>query len=110
MIALHRLIPAALLAFGVAGATSAATYNGYTSFHVLGDSLSDTGNLFDATFGFVPESPPYWKGRFSSGPVWADRIRGVFRKAGVPTGNHAWGGAKARTDFDGIPDLALQRE
>lgn len=110
MIAPLRLLLAAFLAFGLAGGASSATYNGYTSFHVLGDSLSDTGNVFDVSRGFVPESPPYWKGRFSSGPVWADRIAGVFRRADVPTGNHAWGGAKARSDLDGIPDLALQRE
>ncbi len=108
MTGLQKLMLATLLSTGLAGAASAATYNGYTSFHVLGDSLSDTGNVSDASFGLVPESPPYWKGRFSSGPVWADRIKGVFRRADVPTGNHAWGGAKARTDLDGIPDLALQ--
>lgn len=109
MIRLRWLILAAPLVFGVPGLAPAATFNGYTSFHVLGDSLSDTGNVFDASFGLVPESPPYWRGRFSNGRVWADRVRGAFKRAGAPDGNHAWGGAKARTDRDGIPDLALQR-
>ncbi len=108
MTGLRRLAIVALLAIGVPGLANAATYNGYTSFHVLGDSLSDSGNIDGATAGIVPGSPPYWNGRFSNGPVWADRVINAFRRAGAPTGNHAWGGAKARTDFDGIPDLALQ--
>uniref|UniRef100_UPI002C8BB838 SGNH/GDSL hydrolase family protein n=1 Tax=Amaricoccus sp. TaxID=1872485 RepID=UPI002C8BB838 len=108
MTALRRLAIAALLGFGICGPAGAATYHGYDSLHVLGDSLSDAGNVFRSTLGTVPESPPYWEGRFSSGPVWADRVINAFRRAGAESGNHAWGGAKARTDFDGIPDLALQ--
>ena len=68
----------------------------YSSFHVLGDSLSDTGNAYAVTRGRVPESPPYWRGRFSNGPVWADRVARRFEARGRPTGNHAFGGAKAR--------------
>ena len=45
----------------------------------------------------MPESPPYWSGRFSNGPVWADRVRDAFRDADLPTGNHAWGGANVRS-------------
>ncbi|MCB1371023.1 MAG: SGNH/GDSL hydrolase family protein [Rhodobacteraceae bacterium] len=108
MTALRRLAIVALLGLGICNPAGAATYHGYDSVHVLGDSLSDAGNVFRSTLGAVPESPPYWKGRFSSGPVWADRVLNAFRRAGAQTGNHAWGGAKARTDFDGIPDLALQ--
>lgn len=108
MTGLRRIALAVALAAGLPGALAAATLQSYSSFHVLGDSLSDTGNVFRASFGLVPESPPYFKGRFSSGPVWADRVRGAFRRAGAKTGVHAWGGAKAQTDFDGIPDLALQ--
>ncbi|HQY88125.1 MAG TPA: SGNH/GDSL hydrolase family protein, partial [Tepidisphaeraceae bacterium] len=40
---------------------------------VFGDSLSDTGNVDDLTFGFAPGSA-YYQGRFSNGPVWAERL------------------------------------
>jgi len=100
---------AAALATALACAQPAAGATvDYSSLHVFGDSLSDVGNLYRLTFGRRPESPPYWNGRFSNGPVWADRVAGAFGAADIPTGNHAWGGAKARSDRDGIPDLALQ--
>ena len=86
----------------------AATVSDYTSFHVLGDSLSDRGNVYRATFGRVPASPPYWRGRFSNGPVWAEHVEGAFAAEDLPTGNHAWGGAKANRDGDFNPDLAIQ--
>lgn len=50
------------------------------SFIVFGDSLSDTGNAFDLSGGTNPESPPYFEGRFSNGPIWAEILpaaRGV---------------------------------
>lgn len=101
-------IAAVVVAAVLAGPAGAATISDYTSFHVLGDSLSDVGNVYRTTHGIEPKSPPYWRGRFSNGPVWADRVATAFRAEGLPTGNHAWGGAKARSDKDGIPDLALQ--
>jgi outer membrane lipase/esterase len=87
---------AAALAALLMAAPAAAAVLDYSSFHVLGDSLSDAGNVHDATRGAEPPSPPYWRGRFSNGPVWADRVIRRFRDAGLPTGNHAWGGAKSR--------------
>ena len=41
--------------------------------YVFGDSLSDSGNLFSAT-GVEPPSPPYFKGRFSDGPIWVENL------------------------------------
>jgi phospholipase/lecithinase/hemolysin len=59
----------------------------YSKIYVFGDSLSDTGNLFNATsfaqeslplFGLdipvLPPSPPYFAGRLSSGPLWIDKL------------------------------------
>ena len=77
--------------------------NAFSSFYVLGDSLSDVGNAYDAPFTEIPESPPYWHGRFSNGPVWADRVAGAFKAEGVRTDNLAWGGALA--DGPGVPDI-----
>lgn len=87
---------------------AAANVDPFTSFWVLGDSLSDPGNLFRLTGGARPQSPPYFDGRFSNGPVWAEAVAGAFEDAGVPGANFAFGGAEAATDFDGIPDLAAQ--
>lgn len=56
---------------------SAAQFSG---LYVFGDSLSDTGNVFNLTGGSVnptaatPASPPYFNGRFSNGPNWVDYL------------------------------------
>ncbi|WP_339383229.1 SGNH/GDSL hydrolase family protein [Oculatella sp. LEGE 06141] len=62
----------------------------------FGDSLVDTGNLFAATIGLVPPSPPYFDGRFSNGPLAVERLAAQL---GLPLSdrtNFAVGGA--RTD------------
>ncbi|HEY5299390.1 MAG TPA: SGNH/GDSL hydrolase family protein [Acetobacteraceae bacterium] len=45
----------------------------YSAFYVFGDSLSDVGNVFAGTGGAEPASP-YFDGRFSNGPIWADDV------------------------------------
>ncbi len=51
-----------------------------TTMYVLGDSLSDVGNLFLATGGAtdpanaLPQSPPYVPGRFSNGPIFVEYL------------------------------------
>ncbi|WP_211829778.1 SGNH/GDSL hydrolase family protein [Kistimonas asteriae] len=57
---------------------------------VFGDSLSDQGKLHDKVNGAMPISPPYWKGRFSNGPVWTDILAETY-----PLINEAEGGASA---------------
>ena len=43
---------------------------------VFGDSLSDMGNGNNsAIVSVVFSSPPYWKGRFSNGPVWIEQFQ-----------------------------------
>jgi outer membrane lipase/esterase len=76
----------------------------HSSFFVLGDSLSDDGNVFAATEGATPQSPPYFEGRFSDGPVFTDHLAEGF----ASTGNLAFGGAEAVDDGDEIPDLPAQ--
>lgn len=50
----------------------------FTSLNVLGDSLSDTGNILAVTGGLVPSptaisgQSAYFSGRFSNGPNWVD--------------------------------------
>lgn len=49
----------------------------FQKLYVFGDSLSDTGNVFNASRQFLgtgaPPSP-YYEGRFSNGPVWIDYL------------------------------------
>lgn len=78
---------------------------------VFGDSLSDSGNVFIATSGAIPTSPPYYMGRFSNGPNYAD---GLATSYGLPLGpslaggtNFAWGGARAGVSPD-VPSLPEQ--
>lgn len=66
----------------------------FSSFWVLGDSLSDNGNLFDITGGTQPASPPYFEGRFSNGEVWNEDILEEFKSRGLASGNFAFGGAQ----------------
>ena len=101
---------AALLAGPVAAAPLTERY---TSLWVLGDSLSDPGNIFDLTGGERPATPPYFMGRFSNGFVFADDLTQEFDAAGLPTGNFAYGGARAVPNDEGpgadaIPDLPAQ--
>jgi phospholipase/lecithinase/hemolysin len=52
----------------------------FTGLYVFGDSLSDSGNVFNLTGGSVnptqaiPPSPFYFNGRFSNGPNWVDYL------------------------------------
>lgn len=59
----------------------------FSNLYVFGDSLSDIGNIFNATtfvqeaealpgleIPVTPPSPPYFEGRFSSGPIWVENL------------------------------------
>ena len=46
----------------------------FSNLVVFGDSLSDAGNVFNATEGSVPPSPLYDDGRFSNGDLVVDAI------------------------------------
>ncbi|MBD2741259.1 SGNH/GDSL hydrolase family protein [Coleofasciculus sp. FACHB-1120] len=46
----------------------------FDKMYVFGDSLSDPGNVFNLTKGFFPQTPPYYQGRFSNGPVWVEAL------------------------------------
>ena len=98
----------------------------FTGIYVLGDSLSDTGNVFNATIdpqtGIGLPPPPYFPGRFSNGPIWIDELaqklnldsptpsfqvaNGATSTSGI---NFAFGGATTtaantiNTNFFGLP-------
>ncbi|OBZ88670.1 Phosphatidylcholine-sterol acyltransferase [Choanephora cucurbitarum] len=82
--------------FGIVLALSVATCamarNVPTDFEqivIYGDSFSDTGNVRKMTFGLYPPYP-YYKGRFSNGPVWVDYMSNDLS---VKVQNNAYGGA-----------------
>jgi len=94
----------AALTLAAVSTASAAGAQSYNRLVVFGDSLSDNGNLYLATGGSTPASPPYYQGRFSSGPVFTERLG--FNAAnfmGPVNGsiNYAFGGA--RTDSQAAP-------
>jgi phospholipase/lecithinase/hemolysin len=45
---------------------------------VFGDSLSDNGNLYEFMKHQLPQSPPYYQGRFSNGPVWVEHLSASY--------------------------------
>ncbi len=95
-------------AIGLATTAPAATLtDSYSGFLVFGDSLSDNGNIFALSGGTVPP-PPYDAGRYSNGPVWNDPLLDAFRGAGQAAENLAYGGARAQTNADAVPDFAAQ--
>ncbi|GLI61124.1 hypothetical protein VaNZ11_003398, partial [Volvox africanus] len=81
----------------------------------FGDSLTDSGNVFDAAG--VPDPKIYFKGRFTNGPNWADIMlktmqNSVKDKQFVRSYNYAYGGATACTNpaqsYPFIKDLTGQ--
>ncbi|KAJ2391279.1 hypothetical protein GGI23_005447 [Coemansia sp. RSA 2559] len=85
-----------------ASVVSAATT---PTLYIFGDSLSDVGTLRQLTLGLLPP-PPYWNGRFSSGPVWNEYLAKLL---GFNLYNKAIGGStsdnknSALLDYSPIP-------
>lgn len=60
---------------------------------ILGDSLSDNGNLYNV-LKIIPKSPPYYQGRFTNGPTWAEILaKYYYDKSFADSENYAVGGA-----------------
>ncbi|KAJ1729435.1 hypothetical protein LPJ61_003521 [Coemansia biformis] len=71
-------LPAALsTALLVLGGAVLGADQGSPTLYVFGDSPSDTGMLQRLTLGLLPP-PPYWNGRFSSGPVWSEYLASLL--------------------------------
>lgn len=101
------VLAAAALAVSANGADASAFSDPYTSFWALGDSLSDDGNTFAYAPSIIP-SPPYFEGRVSNGPTFAEYLAGDFAAQGKPNDILAFAGAQAVADGDLIPDLFVQ--
>lgn len=73
---------------------------------IFGDSLSDNGNLYAISSAahkviplvpVVPMDPPYFKGRFSNGPVWNEILA---QSMNIELANYAYGGAWVESVWD----------
>jgi phospholipase/lecithinase/hemolysin len=92
----------------------------YSNLIVFGDSIVDTGNTQAAvllatigTIDFTPASAGYFEGRFTNGLNPADVVNQAIKGTNL-TGslfgvdNYSFGGARALTDKDEIPDITSQ--
>ena len=81
----------------------------FNEVYVFGDSLSDTGNIFKATNGVYPPSPPYFQGRYSNGPVWVEHLGSRLGLNNAKNINFAYGGATTVSgSTNGIPGVLSQ--
>lgn len=78
------------------------SFNGLTIF---GDSLSDSGNLFELT-GFFPPFP-YFEGQFTNGDIWVDYLTNDLGFEASQVQNFAVGGATTGRDNGLDPLIGL---
>ncbi|MDZ8223478.1 SGNH/GDSL hydrolase family protein [Nostoc sp. ChiVER01] len=79
--------------------------------YVFGDSLSDIGNVFNATGKIIPPSPTYFNGRFSNGPIWVEYLALDLGLKLNPNTDFAYGGATTGSKNIGIASLpGLQQQ
>src|SRR6185312_8686624 len=121
MVLNSRLLAVAVFATVASFCLSAAA-GPYTGLYVLGDSLSDQGNLYIATSDLGPkQSPPrpavpdparYFNGRFSDGEVYAGYLAQMLDVSIGPSllggTNFAFGGA--RTDYNRVEARPIGQE
>jgi len=80
----------------------------YTQIYVFGDSLSDTGRLFEATS--LPPSP-YFEGRVSNGKLWIEELAETLNLTYNPDTNFAWAGATSGTaNVNGDDLIGVQQQ
>lgn len=80
----------------------------FPQFYVFGDSLSDIGNVYQASKGNIPASPPYYKGRYSNGPVWVEYLASQLKLTSNLDNNFAYGGAKTGDSQQLPPGILTQ--
>ncbi|BAY16689.1 GDSL family lipase [Anabaenopsis circularis NIES-21] len=72
-----QLVTAGFVLFSVILPLKASAVQ-FTGIYAFGDSLTDTGNVYNSVSAFIPGAefppPPYFPGRFSNGPVWIDEL------------------------------------
>ncbi len=95
------LFSAVLLCLVLSPIAAQAANPTFSNIYVFGDSYNDVGNLFIGSGGTVPGAP-YYKGRFSNGPLWIEHIGNTWGIPITPSlagGNdYAFGGAEVTAD------------
>ncbi len=116
---LRRGLAVVLLSIAMSMST-ASHATSYTDLVVFGDSLSDSGNIFDLFGGLFGPDDPYTQGRFTSpytngdaGLVWVEHLAGYMGLSldnSLAGGtNYAYGGARAtEVATDLVPSLPDQ--
>jgi len=98
-----------LVAFMTAFAFSTQRFEPIDKMVVFGDSLSDTGMVFQATGGSYPPDPPYFQGRYSNGRVWVEYLADYLRLPSSKINNFAYGGATSGNNISSpVPSLLNQ--
>src|SRR5579883_862271 len=104
------MIAAVILPFGTESASPAGVPARPTKIVVFGDSLSDTGNAYIGSLHLKAPSPPYFRGRFSNGPIWVEMFARHFGLKAAPAlaggSDFAVGGAKVGSGLDSLPHQA----
>jgi outer membrane lipase/esterase len=100
------------IGFSALTSASADHRQDVTETYFFGSSTTDAGNLHAAVPTVVP-SPPYFEGRTSNGPVWAEYFAGLLGTDATPSAlggsNYAWGGARTGVvNFGFIPPITAQ--
>jgi len=107
-------ISAVLAIAAILGSGTAAQASPYDK--LVGDSLSDNGNLYRATqlilpFGLAVPGPPYYNGRLSNGPVYNEYLAQSLGTSIGPamTGGSNYAFAAAATDYYSASFLGLEQ-
>ncbi len=101
----------------VAGVLTCRPAMAQDSLFFIGDSLTDNGNLHRATAALnaqypllvpvQPPSPPYYPGRFSNGPTYAEALPSLLDVPESAVFNFAFAGAESgETNFSPNPSVA----
>ncbi len=102
-------LPVLLAGLTLANAPAPARAQAYSKLVVFGDSLSDTGNIFNLSGGTYPP-PPYYQGRFSNGPIWIDDLAATPGLTSAPPEDLAFGGAHTDASNDDSRLFGMQTE
>ena len=117
---MNKQILTTILTFSSLILPLSAEASSFTGINVFGDSLVETGNLFNVTG--LPPSPPYFNGRFANNKIWVDILAENFNLnpvlsselgTTIPTQGINFGFASATTGFknradDSFPGLQQQ--
>jgi phospholipase/lecithinase/hemolysin len=82
-----QILAAGFVVFSIMLPVKATASEKIEQIYTFGDSLSDVGNVYNATLatqkvGYPP--PPYFKGRFSNGIVWVEYLAEKLKLKPVP--------------------------